>query len=272
MNIAHWLMRLARVAAPATRAEWAHAMSAEFAALDRSANQIAWAAGCLGTVVMWRLRASALYLILLAALPILWNVAISTLIFMASTSYAFSQPISQHEMGNLWMAISGAGNHATLLLISAALCAYRPQYALISVIVLWLATSGANFLSMFAPQFAPLLINAPFSSKNNHPAVPNVVMALIFAGGDMWPVVVGGFAGWAFARRKRLAVAASATVAFALILGFAEFFLNPGETDPVLSIFATAAYTLTAAALILAIMVSLIATTREIRRAWRSAA
>ncbi len=271
MNIAHWLMKLARVAVPNTRAEWAYAMSVEFAALDRNANHFAWAAGCLGTVIVWRLQASALYLMLLAALSVLWNVAISTLIFMASTSYAFSQPISQHEMGHLWMALSGAGNQATLLLISAALCAYRPQYALISAIVLWLATSGANFFSMFAPHFAPLLTNAPFSSENNHPALPNVVMALTFAGSDMWPVVVGGFAGWAFARGKRLAVAASATVALALILGFSEFFLNPGETDPVLSTFTTAAYTFTAAALILAIMASSVAATREIRRAWRSA-
>lgn len=272
MNIAHWLMKLARVAAPDNRAEWAHAMSAEFAALDHSANHIAWAAGCLGTVVMWRLQASALYLILLAALPILWNVAISTLIFMASTSYAFSQPITQHEMGNLWMALGGAGNQATLLLISAALCAYRPQTALISAIVLWLATSGWTFLSIFTPEFAPLLANAPFSSENNHPALPNVVMALTFAGGDMWPVVVGGFAGWAFARRRRFAVAASATVAFALTLGFADFFLDPGETDVVLRTFDTAAYALTAAALILAIMAFSVTTARDIRRAWNAAA
>lgn len=272
MNIARWLMKLARVAAPDNHAEWTRAMFAEFAALDHDANHIAWAGGCLGTAVMWRLQASALYLISLAALPILWNVAISTLIFVASTSYAFSQPISQHEMGHLWMALSGAGNQATLLLISATLCAYRPQYALISAIVLWLATTGATFLSMFGPEFARLLTSAPFSSENNHPALPNVVMALIFVGSDMWPVVVGGFAGWAFARGKRLAIAASAAVVLAIALGFAEFFLNPGEGDLVLRTFTEATYTLTAAALILAIMASLVTAAREIRRAWNAAA
>jgi hypothetical protein len=271
MTIAHWLMKLVRVVTPDNRAEWARAMSAEFAALDRKAGHIAWAAGCLATAGMWRLQASALYLALLAALPVLWNVAISTLIFMASTSYAFSQPISHEEMGRLWLALSGADTQAAMLLVSAALCAYRPQHALFSVLVLWIATGGAPFLTMFGPEFAPLLANAPFSSENNHPALPNIVMALTFAGGDMWPVVLGGFAGWAFALGTRSAVAASAAIAFALILGFTEFFLNPGETDPLLSTFATAAYSLTAATLILAIAASSVSATRKFLRVWTAA-
>ncbi|MBT9444737.1 MAG: hypothetical protein IV086_03450 [Hyphomonadaceae bacterium] len=271
MNFAHWLMKFARAAAPDNRAEWTDAMSAEFATLERNANQVAWAAGCLGTVVMWRLQASALYLIALTALSVMWNIAIGKLIVMASASYAFSQPISQEEMGDLWMTLVDVGKQATLFLIAAALCAYRPRYALVSATILWLATTGANFLSMFGPEFALLLANAPFNAENNHPALPNVVMALIFAGNNMWPVVVGGFAGWAFAHGKRPVAAVSAGT-LALLLGFAEFRLDPGDSDPVLSTFSMAAYTLIAAALILALITSSVATLRDFRRAWNEAA
>lgn len=272
MRFAHWLMKFALVTAPDNRAEWAHAMFAEFAALDdRNANRFAWAAGCVGTALAWRLRASAPYLVALAALPILWNTLIASLIFQASTTYAFSRPISQEEMGSLWLAVDGAGTQFTLFLMSAVLCVYQPRHSLISVMVLWLATTGVSFLSMFGPEFAPLVLNAPFSSENNHPALPNVVMALTFSGADMWPTVVGGFAGWAFARGKRGAVVASAVLALALIVGFADFFINPGQTNEAYTIFTMTSYTITSAALMVAIVLFSVTAMRGLRRVWQAA-
>lgn len=270
MNFAHVLMKLALITAPDNRIAWAHAMSAEFAALDR--NRVAWAAGCLGAAFTWRVQSMALYLVALATLPILWNVVIGTAIFAASTTYAFSRPIGQEEMGRLWMAISGAGTQCTFFLMAAFLCAYRPRYALVSVVTLWLATTGVTFLSTFAPAFAPLVLNAPFSAENNHPALPNIVMALAFAGADMWPVVVGGLAGWAFARGRSGVLAASALLALALMLGFANFFMNPGNDEPAYMIFTMTADTIVSAALLFAIIFSSVAAARDLRRAWRSAA
>lgn len=271
MTIAHWLMKLARVAAPENRTEWAHAMSAEFDALDEKSNRTAWAAGCVSTVFAWRLQASALYLIALIAIPVLWNVAISTLIFMAATSYAFAQPISQEEMGELWMSISFAGTHITMFVFAAALSAYRPRYALFSAIVLWIATTGATFITMFGPDFARLVSTAPFSTENNHPALPNVVMALIFLGGDVWAVAMGGFAGWAFARGKRYTWTAMAAINAALAIGFAQFFFDPDKTTSILSPISNIAFTTIAAAFLLAILWSLYTTTRDLNRAWRAA-
>lgn len=271
MTIAHWLMKLARVSAPANRAEWAHAMSAEFEALDRNANQIAWAAGCLSTVFAWRLQASALYLVALVALPALWNVAISRLIFSASTTYAFSQPISQEKMGQLWMALNGAGMQSTLFVITAALCAYRPRYAIVSALVLWLATTGATFLTMFGPQFAHLIVTAPFSAENNHPALPNILMALVFAGADMWPIALGALAGWAFARGKRFAFFAAGIAAVGLTIAFVDFFTNAGEGNSARMVFGMITQTSTCAAFLLAIVWSSYAAVRDFGRAWRAA-
>lgn len=271
MTFAHWLMKLALVTAPEDRNEWARAMAAEFASLDGDANRVAWAAGCVSTAFGWRLRDSAVYLLALVALPVLWNVILLTVIFSASTAYAFSQPIGQREMGNLWMAISGATTQSTMFVMSAALCAYRPRYAIVSVVVLWVATSGASFIAMFWPSFAPLLANAPFSTENNHPAVPNVVMALSFFGADMWPVVLGGFAGWAFARGRGGAMIAAGVLAFAIVMGFTSFFSNPGDFHPVYATLGMTAVPAICAALLLAIVVSAFNALRDVQRAWRAA-
>lgn len=271
MTFADWLMKLALVTAPENRSEWAHAMSAEFGALEEGNNHIAWASGCLGSALTWRLQVSAVYLLALVALPVIWNVFISTAIFAASTSYAFAQHMSQQEMGQLWMAISGAGNQSTLFLISASLCACRPRYAVVSVIVLWLSTTGALFVTMFGPTFAPLLASAPFSSENNNPALPNVVMAFAFAGADMWPVVLGGFAGWAFVRGKTGTVIAAGVLAFAFIFGFTSFFSNPGEASPVYGFLAITAAPAICAGFLLAIVASSFNAARDLQRAWRAA-
>lgn len=269
MTLAHWLMKLTLVAAPRDRTEWAHAMAAEFAALDRNANHISWVAGCLGAVFMWRLQASALYLVALAALPVLWNSVISSLIFDWSTDYAFAQSISQEEMGHLWMALDGAGVQVTLLLIAAALSVYRPQYALITALGLWLATTGAGFISTFWPGFETALLTAPFSSENNNPALPNIIMALFFFGADLWPVVLGSFLGWAFARGKRGLALPGSSIALALVI--AEYAINPGESPPALTAFTMISEITASAALIIAAPIAAFMAARNFRNAWRAA-
>jgi hypothetical protein len=67
--IARWMMRAATRRPPSERAEWAHAMEREYEELD--GNQLGWAAGCLITVLRWKLQANWLYLVLLVVAPIL---------------------------------------------------------------------------------------------------------------------------------------------------------------------------------------------------------
>ncbi len=271
MTIAHWLMKLARFAAPENRTDWAHAMSAEFAALDASAKRTAWAAGCLSTVFAWRLQASALYLFALVALSVLWNVALGFWIFEASTTYAYDQDIPQLQQGRLWMALSGVATQSIVFVMSAALCAYRPRYAIVTIAAVWLGTTGASFSAMFAPNFLPLIISAPFSTVDNHPAVPNIVMAFIFFGGDMWPAICGALAGWALARGKRYTSAASAILAVTLIASFVNFITDPKEGYSLIAAFNMAVTSIVCAAFLAAMIWSLYTSTRDLNRAWRAA-
>lgn len=63
-SIATALMRCAAILAPRKKLEWMQAMRAEFDAVD-DAQALSWAAGCVGTSLLWRAREDAIYVVAL---------------------------------------------------------------------------------------------------------------------------------------------------------------------------------------------------------------
>ncbi len=64
-DLAAWIMDRALRKPPAGREDWAQAMQAEFAALDR--DRLSWAVGCLIAAARWRAAGEAAYMASLAA-------------------------------------------------------------------------------------------------------------------------------------------------------------------------------------------------------------
>lgn len=71
-SLAKILMRCAAFLAPRDKTEWMHAMRAEFEATG-DADALSWAAGCVGTTLLWRVRAEVIYVVALVAAVIAYE-------------------------------------------------------------------------------------------------------------------------------------------------------------------------------------------------------
>lgn len=116
-GIAKALMRFAAFLAPRDKAEWMQAMRAEFDATG-DAQALSWAAGCVGTSLLWRARAEAIYVVaLLVAIMAYERVII----------FAIENVIGEDHLDDYFMDMVHATEFLYLGLATFLLGIYRPQ-------------------------------------------------------------------------------------------------------------------------------------------------
>lgn len=145
--------------------------------------------GSITAAITWRLRADTVYITALVGLILvanwldlgLWNAFADR-----STDQFFST--------GQFFTLVNASPYITLALPCLLLCLFRPDRALLTVFVASLINGGlADGIATF---ILPMLAD-PFTSKGNHPEVPNVIMALLFSRSMFGAAVIGAAAGWA---------------------------------------------------------------------------
>lgn len=156
--------------------------------------------GSITAAITWRLRADTVYITALVSLILVAN-WLDLGIWNAFADRSTDQFFSTGQ----FFTLVNASPYITLALPCLLLCLFRPDRALLTVFVASLINGGlADGIATF---ILPMLAD-PFTSKGNHPEVPNVIMALLFSWSMVGAAVTGGAAGWGLGtlgRRFRLA-------------------------------------------------------------------
>lgn len=138
--------------------------------------------GLIAAAVCWRLRADTVYVTALVGLIVvakwldigMWN--------------AFPDRSTEQ-----FFTLAAASPYVTLALPCLLLCLFRPDRTLLTISVT--ALVNGNLADGIATFLLPMFAD-PFTSKGNHPEVPNLVMALLFSWSMFGAAVIGGAAGW----------------------------------------------------------------------------
>jgi len=135
-SLGRWVMRLAQRAAPAARYDFALAMREEFEVMD--GDRLGWALGCLATAAGWRLRADGLFLATLVAVGLTLDLAMDVPLMLLPGDFV-------HAVAYVyWLAAPAV--------VCGMLAAWRPGYAYVATLVVWLVRETllvATSFSMF---------------------------------------------------------------------------------------------------------------------------
>lgn len=134
MSLADWIMRAATDNPPHGREHWAQAMRAEYATLG--SGKLNWALGCWTTMLVWRVRADAIYLIVLATVIIA---------LMSQTLFWFWMWIPR-DLIKLGFYPPLVVLFPVCLLISL----YRPQHAYLTALFVFLLPNIYEYVWMYA--------------------------------------------------------------------------------------------------------------------------
>ena len=126
MGLADWIMRTATDDPPHGRERWAQAMRAEYASLDH--GKLNWALGCWATMLGWRLRADAFYLVVMITVILVWAFGDVTQSFAVFVSEIVPYVAIRNEFIHPYLAV--------MLLVSIALSAFRPDRVVITAITM----------------------------------------------------------------------------------------------------------------------------------------
>lgn len=169
------MMRAAQWLTPPNMVEWLRGMSAEYQMLPNDGAALSWASGCVVTALGLRLRAEALYFIVVTAALVGWR-------FWLAPFFWIAENLSS-DVG----IVVGLGQASLAFL----LVVYRPRRALISAFLASLASMGGVMLWWLLSHrgiFAPLEIWLYIGRR-----------VLTFG----WAAYPGALAGWAYVRYMR---------------------------------------------------------------------
>ena len=121
-SVAKVLMRCAALLAPREKAEWLHAMRAEFAAAG-DAHAFSWATGCVGTSLLWRARAEAIYVVALV---------VAIMAYEPVYIFAIENVIGEDHPTEYFMHMVHATEFLYLGLATFLLGIYRPRRLLLT--------------------------------------------------------------------------------------------------------------------------------------------
>lgn len=124
-GIAKVLMRCAALLAPREKTEWLHAMRGEFEAAG-DAQALSWAAGCLGTSLLWRAREEVIYVVALAAAVIAYG---------PYTIFVIENVIGEDAPDEYMFDMSHVAEWLYIGLATFLLCIYRPSRLLLTAII-----------------------------------------------------------------------------------------------------------------------------------------
>ncbi|MFT3724555.1 MAG: hypothetical protein QM773_13335 [Hyphomonadaceae bacterium] len=130
-SLAKVLMGCAALLAPRDKAEWLHAMRAEFA-MAGNAQALSWAAGCLGTSLLWRIREEAVFLIAITVVIMAYEPAII---------FAIEHVIGEHSPVDYLFGMTHLTEQTYLALATFFLGIYRPRRLLLTAALMPLSTT-----------------------------------------------------------------------------------------------------------------------------------
>ncbi len=195
------LIKAATVLAPADRKPWAEAMAAELDVLGDGEGALGWAWGAFCAALAWRLRAEALFMVLLiSALPLTDWVSAHMFFYLSDQmpDGAWVAPFVLFDAAILVGACFGlALLRPRLAWNSAAMVAFVGPGGLVS----WPHLSAKSY-----PQSSVLGslgdwveqgLSQPDRPELNHPHLHNWQLVVMVVGERLGPCVFGAAVGWA---------------------------------------------------------------------------